>query len=61
MRPGETRSHRLNYLLRSYQNNPNEFELYYKAKSLGVNEITARDYVRTVMIQANKMNRTDQQ
>lgn len=57
MKSSETRSHRLNYLLRFYQKYSNEEQLYFKA--FGVNEITAKDYVRTVIIQANKWRKKD--
>ena len=54
MKPGEIRSHRLNNLLRSYLNNQNEQALYNKALSIGISVNTAKDYVRTVIIQAAK-------
>jgi len=59
LKPGEIRSHRLNSLLRSYLNNPNEAELYGKALSIGVTVNTARDYVRLVIIQAAKTKKLD--
>ncbi len=49
------RSHRLQSLLRYYlQNHPTDAEFFAKVKSLGVSDGTARDYVRTVMIQASR-------
>lgn len=54
MKSDEKRSHRLNYLLKCYLTNPHEVELYIKAKQMGVTNETAKDYVRTVIIQANK-------
>lgn len=55
MKSDEKRSHRLNYLLRLYMNNPKEEELYQRAKLMGVSDSTAKDYLRTVMILANKI------
>lgn len=53
MKSDEKRSHRLQLLLRYYlANQPTDAEFFAKAKSLGVSDVTARDYVRTVMIQA---------
>ena len=49
------RSHRLNYLLKVYLNNPTDRELYKKAKQMGVSDNTAKDYMRTVIIQAKKV------
>jgi len=54
MRSDEKRSHRLNYLLKYYLKNPKETELYLRAKQLGVSDSTAKDYIRTVIIQARK-------
>ena len=53
MKADEKRSHRLQLLLRYYLTyKPNDVEFFAKAKSSGVSDATARDYVRTVMIQA---------
>ena len=54
MKSVEKRSHRLNYLLKCYLMNPQENELYRKAKQMGVTDLTAKDYIRTVIIQAQK-------
>ena len=54
MKSDEKRSHRLNYLLKSYLINPQENDLYLKAKQMGVTDSTAKDYIRTVIIQAQK-------
>ena len=54
MKSDEKRSHRLNYLLKSYLINPQENDLYLKAKRMGVTDSTAKDYIRTVIIQAQK-------
>jgi hypothetical protein len=54
MKSDEKRSHRLNYLLKYYLNNQNENDLYLRAKLLGVADSTAKDYIRTVIIQAKK-------
>jgi len=59
MKRDEIRSHRLNNLLRSYMNNPNEAALYGKALSIGVTPNTARDYVRAVIIQAGKTKKLE--
>jgi hypothetical protein len=55
MKNDEKRSHRLNYLLRFYLRNPRDLELYQKAKQMGVSDSTAKDYMRTVIIQAKKI------
>ena len=55
MKSDERRSHRLNHLLRFYLKNPREFDLYFRAKQMGVSDSTARDYIRTVIIQAKKI------
>jgi len=55
MKSDERRSHRLNHLLRSYLKNPREVDLYSRAKQMGVSDSTARDYIRTVIIQARKI------
>ena len=53
MKSDEKRSHRLQSLLRYYlTNKPTDAEFFAKAKSLGVSDVTANDYVRTVIIQA---------
>jgi len=54
MKNDEKRSHRLNYLLKCYLTNPQENFLYQKAKQMGVTDSTAKDYIRTVIIQAQK-------
>ena len=56
MKSDEKRSHRLNYLLKYYLKNPKENDLYLRAKQLGVADSTAKDYIRTVIIQAKKVN-----
>jgi len=55
MKSEETRSHRINYLLKCYLTNPTENELYQRAKQMGVTDSTAKDYIRTVIIQAQKI------
>ncbi|NIP61957.1 MAG: hypothetical protein GWN01_05660 [Nitrosopumilaceae archaeon] len=55
MRNDEKRSHRLNYLLKFYLTNPRS-DLYQRAKQMGVSDSTARDYIRTVIIQAKKIH-----
>jgi hypothetical protein len=54
MKNDEKRSHRLNYLLKCYLMDPEENELYRRAKQMGVTDSTAKDYIRTVIIQAQK-------
>ena len=54
MKSDEKRSHRLNYLLKCYLINHEENEIYRKAKQMGVTDSTAKDYIRTVIIQAQK-------
>lgn len=56
MKSDEKRSHRLNYLLKCYLTNPQENILYLRAKQLGVSDTTAKDYIRTVIIQAQKIH-----
>jgi len=56
MKSDEKRSHRLNYLLKYYLRNPKEFELYQRAKQMGISDSTAKDYIRTVIIQAQKIH-----
>ena len=56
MKSDEKRSHRLNYLLKYYLKNPKEQDLYLRAKQLGVADSTAKDYIRTVIIQARKVH-----
>lgn len=56
MKSDEKRSHRLNYLLKCYLQNPRDIELYRRAKQMGVSDSTAKDYMRTVIIQAKKLN-----
>jgi len=55
MKSDEKRSHRLNYLLKCYLINPQENDLYQRAKQMGVSDFTAKDYIRTVIIQAQKI------
>ena len=55
MKSDERRSHRLNYLLKCYLTNPQENDLYLKAKLMGISDSTAKDYIRTVIIQAQKI------
>jgi hypothetical protein len=55
MKSEEKRSHRLNYLLKYYLSNPQEYDLYQRAKQMGVSDSTAKDYIRTVIIQAQKI------
>ncbi len=55
MKSDEKRSHRLNYLLKHYLINPKENDLYLRAKQMGVSDSTAKDYIRTVIIQAQKI------
>jgi len=55
MKSDEKRSHRLNYLLKYYLINHKENDLYQKAKQMGVSDSTAKDYIRTVIIQAQKI------
>jgi len=54
MKNDEKRSHRLNYLLKCYLMDLEENELYRRAKQMGVTDFTAKDYIRTVIIQAQK-------
>lgn len=54
MKTDEKRSHRLNYLLKFYLQNPTELELFRRAKQMGVSDSTAKDYMRTVIIQAKR-------
>ncbi len=56
MKSDEKRSHRLNYLLKCYLQNPIELELYKRAKQMGVSDFTAKDYMKTVIIQAKKIH-----
>ena len=55
MKNDEKRSHRLNYLLKCYLMNPQENDLFRRAKQMGVSDSTAKDYIRTVIIQAQKV------
>lgn len=55
MKSDEKRSHRLNFLLKYYLQNPREMELYLRAKQMGVSDSTAKDYMRTVIVQARKI------
>jgi len=54
MKSDAIRSHRLNYLLKIYLKNPKERELFLRAKLMGVTDFTAKDYLKTVIIQAKK-------
>ena len=54
MKNDEKRSHRLNYLLKCYLNNPEENDIFLRAKQMGVTDSTAKDYIRTVIIQAQR-------
>ena len=56
MNSDEKRSHRLNFLLRYYLQNPADNELFKRAKQMGVSDSTAKDYMRTVIIQAKKIH-----
>ncbi len=56
MKNDEKRSQRLNYLLKYYLQNPTDLELYKRAKQIGVTDSTAKDYMRTVIIQAKKIH-----
>ena len=56
MKNDEKRSHRLNYLLKCYLNNPEENDIFLRAKQMGVTDSTAKDYIRTVIIQAQKIH-----
>ena len=56
MKSDEKRSHRLNFLLRCYLQNPTANELFKRAKQMGVSDSTAKDYMRTVIIQAKKIH-----
>lgn len=55
MKSDERRSHRLNHLLRCYLAHPHEPALFCRAKQMGISDPTARDYVRTVILQAQRM------
>lgn len=54
MKSDEIRSHRLNTLLQVYLRTKKERDIFTRAKQMGVTDSTARDYLRTVMIQARK-------
>ena len=56
MKIDEIRSNLINYLLKYYLNNPRENDLYLRAKQMGVADSTAKDYIRTVIIQAKKIH-----
>ena len=56
MKNDEKRSQRLNYLLKYYLKNPKETQLFLRAKQMGVTDTTAKDYIRTVIIQANRIH-----
>lgn len=55
MRKDAIRSHRLNYLLRIYRQNPHERHLYMRAKLMGVSDTTARNYTETVIRRAKSL------
>ena len=59
MKSDEKRSHRLNYLLKCYLSDPREISLYSRVKQMGVSDSTAKDYIRTVIIQAQKMSQSN--
>ena len=54
MKSDAIRSNRLNYLLQAYLRRSDRVEIFRKAKQMGVSDCTARDYIRTVIIQAKK-------
>ena len=54
MKNDERRSHRLNYLLRIYLKHGVENEIFTKAKLMGVSDATAKDYMRTIIVQASR-------
>jgi len=54
MKNDERRSHRLNYLLKLYLQSNKKNLIYHRAKQMGVTDSTAKDYLRTVIIQAEK-------
>ena len=54
MKNDEVRSHRLNYLLQVYLQTRKEHDVFTRAKQMGVTDSTAKDYMRTVIIQAKK-------
>lgn len=56
MKSDEKRSHRLNYLLKFYIRNPHDYDLFQRAKQMGVSDSTAKDYMRTVILQAKKIH-----
>ncbi len=55
MKVDEKRFHRLNYFLQLYLRQPNEEIIFKRAKLMGVSDSTAKDYLRTIIIQAAKM------
>jgi len=55
MRNDAIRSGRLNFLLQAYLRRSDRAEIFRKAKQMGVTDVTARDYMKTVIIQAKKM------
>ena len=58
MKSDEKRSHRLNQLLQvALTCDMSEAQLFVAAKKIGVSDATARDYVRTVLIQLSKMKK----
>lgn len=57
MKADEIRSHRLNQLLQIYLRHQDEQVLYQRAKTLGVSDATAKDYLRTVIIRAKTVKK----
>jgi len=57
MNADERRSHRLNQLLQIYLRQRDEQALYQRAKNLGVSDVTAKDYLRTVIIRAKTVKK----
>jgi len=55
MKSDERRFHRLNHLLQIYLRQHDELQLFQRAKAMGISDSTAKDYLRTVIIQAKKM------
>jgi hypothetical protein len=60
MKSDQVRSQRLNYLLKVYLKNRQKNEVFHRAKRMGVSDTTAKDYLRTVIIQAmNSRTKTE--
>jgi len=51
----EKRAHRINYLLRFYLQNKDESLLFTRTKEMGVDDSTAKEYCKMVLIQVKKM------